>query len=150
MIDGRRLPQYAHAFAAGGRVYVAAGPLLQRVAQRMWVDGASLVVECGGRRVRVPVAGERAGNPSGWYVAAGPLLRALGDGVRYRSGTLDIRTREFGAVVFPTPFRAIPGTVARPVFTPERVPTPRPTWEGPPLPRRTPLPFPPRRRAATR
>ncbi len=149
VIDGRRLPQYARAFVAGGRVYAAASPLLRRVADRMWVDGGSFVVECNGRRVRVPIAAGRGDQPSTAYVAVGPLLRGLGDGVHYRAGAraLDVRTRPAGAIATPTPFRGASQAVApRAIFTPEPVPTTRPVWKGPPLPRRTPLPFPPQRR----
>ncbi|MEO6836479.1 MAG: hypothetical protein ABI231_11335, partial [Candidatus Tumulicola sp.] len=58
---------------------------------------------------------------------------------------LDVRTPRATAIASPAPFDSSGAAVpVRPVFTPEPVPTPRPVWSGPPLPRRTPLPVPPR------
>jgi len=137
------------AYVAQGRVYAPISPLLRLLADRVWLErGGALIVERDGRRVRVPFARHFDADLDVSYVAVGPVLRALGEGVRYsaRARTLDVRTPGAGAVARPTPFDAArPQAPARAVFTPEPVATPRPVWSGPPLPRRTPLPAPPRR-----
>jgi hypothetical protein len=148
-VDGRRLPEYARAYVVRGRVYAPAVALVRFVADRAWLEGSYLIVERGRRRVRLPF-GSGFGEPPAAYVEAGPLLRALGESVRYSAGTrvLDVRTPAAGPVVTPSPFNAAnAGQPPRAVFTPEPVPTRRPVWTGSPLPRRTPLPLPPRRPA---
>lgn len=143
VVDGRRVPQYARAFVADGRVYATAS-LVGSLADKVWVSGRTLSFERDGRVVRVALASARRLNPDSTYVAIAPVLRGLGDRVRFRSGVLEVRTAAATPVATPTPFA--PGTAGAPqraVFTPEPVPTPRPVWTGSPLPRRTPLPFPP-------
>ena len=147
-IDGRRLPEYARAFVVRGRVYAPASPLVRFVADRAWLDGTFLIVERDGRRVRLPRGPGHGGALPAAYVEVGPLVRGLGESVRYLPGSriVDVRTPAAGPVTLPSPFNAVNAVPApRPVFTPEPVPTRRPVWTGSPLPRRTPLPAPPRR-----
>jgi hypothetical protein len=128
-------------------VYAPVSPLLRLVADRVWLQDGALLVERDGHRVRVPFAFRIAGDLDASYVAVGPLLRALGDSVRYRKRgrCLDVRTPALAAVASPTPFDASrPSGPPRAVFTPEATSSPRPVWSGSPLPRRTPLPLPPR------
>lgn len=143
LIDGRPLAAYVHAYLAGGRVFAPVTPLLTRLADRVWFDGDTLVFERDGRRIRVRVAPVFPGELDGTYVPAGPVLRALGDSVRYdaRSRSLEVRTRAAQSVASPTPFNpAAPSVAPSAVFTPEPAVTPRPAVTGSPLPRRTPLP----------
>jgi len=142
-IDGRPSLAYVRAFVAHGRVFAAVSPLLLRLADRVWFDRGTLVVERDGRRVRVALP-QGASEPETTFVEVAPILRALGDSVTFerRFGRLEIRTPAAGepAPASPPPVRASP--VPRTVFTPEPVATPRPVWSGSPLPRRTPLPLP--------
>jgi len=118
--------------------------MLLELADRAWYDGAELVIERDGRRIRVVVGPKPFERLDSVYVAAGPFLRGLGESVRYRGDRreLEIRTPE-QAVASPTPFVATVSPAPRVVFTPEPVATPRPVWSGSPLPRRTPLANPP-------
>lgn len=143
VVDGRFLAAYATAFAEGGRVFVPVDPLLTRLADRIYYEGNTLVVERGGRRFRAAMAPVPAGL-AGVYVMAAPVLEALGATVRYdaRERILFVRTAPNEVLASPTPFNAaLPSPPPAPVFTPEPVATPRPVWTGSPLPRRTPLPF---------
>lgn len=142
-IDGRPLSAYAGAYLWEGRVYAPVAPLFTHLADKVWFERGMLVVERDGRRVRVPYVPGARGALDVAYVAAGPLLRALGESVAFAgvARRLDIRTPSAPAVVSPSPFdAALPSVPPRPVFTPEPVPTPRPVWSGSPLPRRTALP----------
>lgn len=146
IVDGRRVPQYARAFVANGRVY-ATTSLVGSLADRMWIAGRTLTVQRDGRVVRVSLPTGWPANRDATYVAIAPVLRGLGDSVRFRAAAriLDVRTPRGVPVSMPTPFA--PPAVAPPlrsIFTPEPVATPRPVWTGSPLPRRTPLPFPPK------
>ncbi|HVN68845.1 MAG TPA: hypothetical protein VMU38_04210 [Candidatus Binatia bacterium] len=148
LLDGRPLAAYVRAYVANGRVYATASPLLTRVADRFWLDGATLVLERGERRVRVALPPSLAGQLDAAYVAAGPPLRALGASVRYDAGArrLTVSTSTRGAIASPTPFDpAAPSVAPNAVFTPMESPTPRPIWTGSPMPRRTPLPLAPAR-----
>jgi hypothetical protein len=144
VIDGRRVAQYVRAFVAGGRVYAPVWPTLYLVADRVWVQGSTLVVERHGRSVRAVLEAGSARVPRVGYVALAAVLRGLGDTVGYlsRPRILEVRTPAAASVGMPTPFRAPEMPVSpRTVFTPEPVATTRPRWTGSPLPRRTPLPF---------
>lgn len=146
VVDGRRAPQYARAFVVNGRVYATAS-LVGSLADRMWIAGRMLVVQRDGRHVRIAVTTGWRTVPEATYVAIGPLLRALGDGVYFRSEArvLEVRTPRVTPIATPTPYVQSPiAPRVRAVFTPEPVPTPRPVWTGSPQPRRTPLPYPPR------
>jgi hypothetical protein len=141
-IDGRPLAAYVHAYLAGGRVFAPVMPLLAQLADRVWFDGDVLVVERGGRRVRVRVAPVFPGQLDGTYVPAGPVLRALGDAVRYNGESRSLQVQTPARVVAsPTPFDpTAPSVVPSTVFTAQPAVTPRPVVSGSPLPRRTPLP----------
>jgi hypothetical protein len=143
VVDGRFLAAYATAFVAGGRVFVPVDPLLTRLADRIYYEGNTLVVERSGRRIRVAMVPAPAGF-NGAYVMAAPILHALGATVRYdaRERVLFVQTRPGQVLISPTPFSGgVPSPPPAPVFTPEPVATPRPVWTGSPLPRRTPLPY---------
>ncbi|MBV9334033.1 MAG: hypothetical protein JO146_08490 [Candidatus Eremiobacteraeota bacterium] len=146
VIDGRPLRAYSRAYVANGRVFAPVDPLLTRLAERLWFDGNTLVVQRDSRRIRVPIPGGPAAALDGAYIAAGPALHQLGIAVRYDGPThrLLVRAGERESVASPTPFNAAaPTVVPAPVFTPSPPVTPRPVWTGSPMPRRTPLPFPP-------
>jgi hypothetical protein len=142
LVDGRPLAAYVHAYLAGGRVFAPVIPLLAQLADRVWFDGDVLVVERAGRRVRVRVAPAFPDQLDGTYVPAGPVLRALGDAVRYDAGSRSLEVRTPARVVAsPTPFNpTMPSVAPSVVFTPQPAVTPRPAVSGSPLPRRTPLP----------
>jgi hypothetical protein len=117
-----------------------------RVADRLWFEGATLVLERDGRRVRVPLSAASAARLGAAYVMVGPVLRALGASVRYDAAAarLIVSVSAHAGVASPTPFNpAAPSIAPNPVFTPFEAPTPRPGWTGSPLPRRTALPQPP-------
>jgi hypothetical protein len=148
LIDGRPLRAYARAYVVDGRVFAPVDPLLTRLADRLWFEGDTLVVQRGSRRVRVPLAGGTAAALDGAYVAAGPVLQRLGVAARYDAAThrLLVRVGEREVVASPTPFNAtVPSVMPNAVFTPSSAATPRPVWTGSPMPRRTALPFPPPR-----
>ena len=148
-LDGRRVADYVRAQLAGGRVYAPLS-LLRMLVDRMWIDGGSVFVERAGRRTRLPFAVRFCGNADVTCVEIGPVLRALGDSVYFRapSRTLEVRTPPARPVASAQPFRGT-NVPVRDVFTPEPQATPRPTWSGSPLPRRTALPaLPPERRRA--
>lgn len=138
LLDGHPLAAYERAYLADGRVYAPVSPLLTRLADRLWIDGTTLIVERGARRVRVPLLGD--------YVMIGPVLRAIGAPAQYDPATsrLTVFTPPRSVVNTPTPFDpAAPHAAPTAVFTPLEPATPRPVWSGSPLPRRTPLPRPP-------
>jgi hypothetical protein len=144
LVDGRPLAAYRHAYFTAGRVFAPVTPLLARVADRIWLDGGTLVVERAGRRVRVRLA--PAPTRAAAVVAIGPVLRSLAIPVQYdgRARRLLILVPARTPVASPTPFDASrPTAPPSVVFTPSPSPAPRPLWSGSPLPRRTPLPIPP-------
>jgi hypothetical protein len=148
VIDGRALPAYVRAYVAGGRVFAPVTPLLTDLADRLWFDGDTLVIERDGRRVRVRLAPSFPDQLNGAYVPAGPTLRGLGASVRYDPSAhrLLIFLSKRAVISSPTPAGPTPPATPSAVFTPPPVPTPRPTWTGSPSPRRTALPFPPPQR----
>ena len=134
---------YAEAYVAGGRVFVPVYPLLTRLADRIYYEGSTLIVERGGSRIGV-VVGPVPSGFNGVYVMAAPVLTRLDAQVRFdaRHRILFVRTARNAVPAPPTPFNAAAPTLPpATVFTPEPVATPRPIWTGSPLPRRTPLPF---------
>jgi hypothetical protein len=146
ILDGRPLAAYVRAYIAGGRVYAPVAPLITRLADRIWFEGDTLVVERDGRSVRVRLAPSPGQRFDAAYVPAGATLRALGASVRYDASRhrLLVSTPMRGGVASPTPFdAAAPEVAPSAVFTTVPPPTPRPVWSGSPLPRRTPLPAPP-------
>jgi len=137
---------YARAYLAGGRVLVPVAPLLTELADRVWFEGDTLILERGTRRVRVKLIPAPNGALNGTYVPAAPVLAALGVTALYEPAAhaLLISIPRSGAVASPTPFNpAMPSVSPGPVFTPVSPPVPQPIWSGSPLPRRTALPFPP-------
>jgi hypothetical protein len=146
LVDGRPLAAYERAYVANGRVFAPVSPLLTDVADRLWFEGDTLVVERGGRRVRVRLAAASAARLGAAYVMVGPVLRALGASVRYDPGAarLTVQVPLRAEIASPTPFDPAASSVApNAVFTPPVPATPRPQWSGSPLPRRTALPHPP-------
>ncbi|MBV8067272.1 MAG: hypothetical protein JO113_04785 [Candidatus Eremiobacteraeota bacterium] len=146
LVDGRPMAAYHHAYVSGGRVFAPVDPLLMRLADRLWIDGGTLIVERDGRRTRVGLARGVATALNAAYVPVGPVLRALGLAVRYDAAThrLLVNVPVAAVVASPTPFNAMaPSALPKAVFTPAPPLTPRPVWTGSPLPRRTALPFPP-------
>lgn len=146
LVNGRPLEGYSRAYVAQDRVFVPVEPLMTRVADRIWYEGDSLVIQRGARSVRVRL-GEAPAELDSTFVPAGAVLRALGVSVWFepREHRLVVRLPSH-AVGTPTPFD--PGAPSVPpaaVFTPVPPQTPRPVWTGSPLPRRTPLPIPPAR-----
>jgi hypothetical protein len=143
-VDGRPLAAYAGAYLRNGRVYAPIDPLVLQVADRVWFEPGALIVERGQRRIRIPLHAGFTEEPAIGYLAIGPLLRALGDRVAYDGAhrRLEVESPpQRRPAATPTPF--VPTVQAsRAVFTPDPVPTARPVWSGPPLPRRTPLPAP--------
>ena len=146
IVDGSPLAAYERAYVAGGRVFAPVDPLLTRVADRLWFDGDALVVERGGRRVRVPLASAWAARLGAAYVMAAPVLRGLGATVTYQAAgrRLIVTLPAHAGIASPAPFDPVAPSIApNAVFTPFASPTPRPVWTGSPLPRRTALPLPP-------
>lgn len=146
LVDGHPLAAYRRAYLAEGRVFAPIAPLLTRLGDRAWFEGGTLVVEHGGRTVRIALNGDALGRLDAVYVPVGPALRQLGFDVRYDAArnALVITVSRRAVVASPTPFDpAAPSVAPSAVFTPLEPPTPRPVWTGSPLPRRTALPFPP-------
>ena len=145
LVDGRPLPAYQRAYVECGRVFAPLAAVVLRVADRVWLENDTLVIQRDGRRVRVRVGASYPQRMGSTYVAVGPLLRQLGEAVDYqRAGRRLEVTTVRPTVAQPSPFAAnAPSVPPRSVFTPQPVPTPRPVWTGSPLPRRTPLPLPP-------
>jgi hypothetical protein len=144
-VDGRPVASYAAAYLLDGRVFAAVDPILTRLADRVWISGRWLVVQRGARRVRIFLVPRAHRELSATFVAVGPVLRWLGESVRYDPHwhRLDIRTPQARTVTTPTPFTPnTPSPAPSPVFTPTPFQTPRPIWSGTPMPRRTPLPVP--------
>jgi hypothetical protein len=143
-INGRPLATYTKAYVTLGRLFAPLGPLLRAIGDRYWLEGTTLTIESNDHRVRVPLSSSAPQPFDGVYVAAGAVLRGLGDFVYYDQHLhrLDVRTSPQAAIASPTPFDpAIPSAPPKEVFTPTPVETSPPVWTGPPLPRRTPLPM---------
>jgi len=144
LLDGRPVRSYEPLYLTRGRVLGPVDPFLTRVADRISYAGGFAIFTRGDRIVRIRLI---AGPPSGLsqtYVALVPLLRALGERVRLdpATDTLEVETPAATAVAAPGAYddRARP-VAPRVVFTPTPVPTDRPTWNGTPRPRRTPIPL---------
>ena len=146
IVDGRPLAAYVRAYAFAGRIYAPVSPLLTGLADRVWSQGDTLLIQRGDVRVRVVLAPTLPGQFGGDFVAVGPVLRALGASVRYdpASRRLIVLVPPRRMVASPTPFNpSAPSVRPSVVFTPAESPTPHPIWTGSPLPRRTPLSAPP-------
>jgi hypothetical protein len=135
VLDGSVIRAYEPAFVRDGRTYAPLDPFVRRCADRIWFDGRSLVVQRGGRTFTMRFA------HMPHVVPLAPLVRGIGGEIAYRKGRVSVRFPRT-AVVTPTPFDpAAPSSPPRVLFTSAASPTPRPSWDGIPLPRRTPLPF---------
>ena len=146
LVDGRPLASYVRAYVAGGRVFAPVAPLVTRLADRVWYEGDTLVVQRGARRVRVRLAQTVPEQFDGAYIAVAPVLQALGASLFWdpKRRVLLVRLPKQSGVGTPAPFDpAAPSAPPAPVFTPSPPVTPHPEWTGSPLPRRTPLPLPP-------
>lgn len=146
VVNGHPLASYVRPYVADGRVFAPVDPVLTGLADRLWYDGNVLVIERGARRIGVRLAAAYIGELDTDYVAVGPALRTLGAVVSWEERTHELRVRVApqAGVATPTPFdAALPSVPPNEVFTPAPPQTPRPLWTGSPLPRRTPLRFPP-------
>lgn len=141
LVDGRRISAYNQAYANAGRIFAPVRPYVTALADRTWYDGDRLAITRDGHTVYVTLRATAADVPNGAYVPLAAVARELGARVEYRRGELDIFTAP--RAVIPAPTAVPPGALVAPrvVFTPMPVPTPRATWNGLALPRRTPLPY---------
>ncbi len=143
VVDGQVIPSYTPAYVEGGRVFAPVDPFLTAVADRIGYDAGAMIVTRGDRFAQIRV-GEQP-SPTELrttYVAVAPILRTLGESVRYDPARHELRIDTPGrTVALPTPFNAaVPRVAPTPVFTPTPVATPRPVFSGRPVPRRTPIP----------
>jgi hypothetical protein len=145
LLDGRPIRSYEPIYLTRGRVLGPVDPFLTRVADRIAYAGGFAIFTRGDRDVRIRLMAGPPSNLAQTYVALVPLLRALGERVQWNraNGTLDVDTPAAnGSIVARSPYDARAQLVApRVVFTPMPVPTDRPTWNGTPRPRRTPIPL---------
>jgi hypothetical protein len=137
-LNGRPISAYNRAFVSAGRVFAPVRPFVTALSDRTWIDGNRLEIVRDGRRVSVLLR-DRAADRA--YVPLAEIARELGARVEYCKGQLDIRTAPRAAITAPTPLPAAALVSPRNVFTPMPLPTPKPVWSGPALPRRTPLPY---------
>jgi hypothetical protein len=144
LLDGRPVRSYEPLYLARGRVLGPVDPYVTGVAERIAYAGGFAIFTRRGLVVRVRLGARSPAGLSQTYVALVPLLRGLGEVVRLDPvrGTLDVRTPGPGALATAGPYDAGTRQVSpRIVFTPTPVPTDRPTWNGTPRPRRTPIPL---------
>lgn len=150
VVDGTPVRSYNAPRLEHGRVVAPIEPFVTHIARSIGYDGTALIVRLGDYFAQVPLAS--APQPDRFastYVQLAPIARTLGARVRFdgRTHTLYVQTPP-SVLATPTPFNAaVPFALPREVFTPVPQKTPRPTVNGPPLPRRTPIPVqsPPRR-----
>jgi len=143
LVNGAPVATYVHPYEAHGEVFAPVRPFLTRFADRLWFDGGTLVIERGGRLVRVPLPARMPDALDRAYVAIAPILRALGERVEYdpQRRLVEVRSACSAPIAAPTPFVTLAHPIVpRAVFTPMPVATPRPVWTGPAIPRRTPIP----------
>jgi hypothetical protein len=143
VLDGRPIRSYTPLSLRRGRVVGPIEPYLTRVAQRIDVVGNYLVLTRGSHHVRVAAASQGVGLAQ-IEVALVPLLRALGERVVVDApaGRIEVTSPAPVALADPMPFDPRAAQVAPVVvFTPTPAPTPRLTWTGTPVPRRTPIPL---------
>ena len=133
VLNGAPQRSYRQPYLQRGRVMVPVA-MLDAMAASSETSGGSVIARRGDRFAQVRVIDG--------FVAIGPLLRALGDVVRYdpKRQTLYITSPNV-PLATPTPFnRAVPQATPRSIFTPTPPVTPRPVVSGKPVPRRTPPP----------
>jgi hypothetical protein len=127
-------------------VYAPLRPFVTTLADRVWFEGNTLVATSGARSVRITLRAREPDALDRAYVPLAAVARALGAGVNYGGGVLAITLPRAVPLATPSPYDPNgPMSPVRSVFTPMPVPTSRPVWTGPALPRRTPLPAPPPR-----
>jgi len=117
-------------------------PFVARCADRIGYQGNKMVIRRDGRVARALTGMVEPTNLQAYYVAVVPLLRALGSQVSYDPATrmLFVRCQARKPLRTPGPNeQRTPQVAPTTVFTPEPVPTPRPTFSGSPHPRRTPI-----------
>lgn len=144
-VDGLPIHAYTRALVIDGHTYAPIDPYLTAISQCIAYEDGDLVIVREDRSVRLrfvavaPDALDRA------YVEIAPLLRGLGAVVSYDAETHTVNVSTPHAVVVLTPEPPSPSAtplLPRAVFTPTPLPTPQEIWTGPPVPRRTPLPYP--------
>ncbi|MDQ2864695.1 MAG: hypothetical protein M3R51_00570 [Candidatus Eremiobacteraeota bacterium] len=143
VLNGFPVRGYIAAVEVRGRIFAPVRPYVTRIADRTWFLGDRFAIERDGRTVYIRLPARHWNGLERTYVPLGKIARALRMSVTYDriSQTLCIRTVALRPVASPSPFdgRTLP-LVPSEVFTPIPVPTVRPVYIGPPLPRRTPLP----------
>ena len=137
--NGAPIHSYRPLVLRSGHFYAPAWPVVAAFVDRIIRVGNRLFIYRNGRCVviRVPRSAHR---PLGQlYLPLASTLRPLGDEVRYAAATRTVEIR--------TPLAELaqrlpeqPNPLPHVVFAPRVPPTPRPHWNGIPLPRRTPLP----------
>jgi len=135
---------YVAVYLHRGHILAPLDPFVTRLATRIEYRRSAMIVVRGDRSVAVRLeTRRRPEHLQTTFVEIAPLLRALGEIVRYdpRARVLDVRSPQGITIVTPTPFNpSVREAPPAPVFTPVPVPTPRPVFTGIPIPRRTPLP----------
>jgi hypothetical protein len=145
LLDGRRVSAYASAYVVAGRTYAPLAPYVTRVADRLEYEGRLLVVFRGPRHATIRLHDVAPDALDRQYVALAPALRELGATVSYDAvtHTIEVRSPPPAAIASPSPFDPLaPQQAPRVVFTPSPSPAPPIVWQGPAIPRRTPLPYP--------
>lgn len=141
VLDGKPLAAYTAALEVNGRVVAPLRPVVTAIADRLWFEGNTLVIVRDGKTARVPVASRAPDALDHAYIQIAPLLRALGARVDYDAQRHRVDVRLADGLVPESPQPQPQVVPPRAIFTPVPEPTPRPVWNGSPLPRRTPLPF---------
>ncbi len=144
-IDGQKVRAYAPAYVVAGRTYAPLLPFVTRLADRVGYEGQRLVVVRGLRHVSVSLGRISPDGLDRAYVPLAPVLRGLGETVRYdpKTHTVDVHSPQAMEVASPVPYDPLaPQAVPRIVFTPAPPPARHIVWHGPATPRRTPLPYP--------
>jgi len=137
IVNGHPVAAYVHPFERGGRAFAPIRPFVTTFADRVWYEGNVLVIVRGSRVARVSLPDRVDGGLADAYVAIAPLLRALGEGVRYDVGlrAVEITTPDARSIGSARPFDPLAVQVSpRTVFTPAPRVTTRPVWTGVPLP----------------
>ncbi|HEY8313489.1 MAG TPA: hypothetical protein VIG51_04870 [Candidatus Baltobacteraceae bacterium] len=145
VVDGSVVRSYTPAYLERGRVLAPVDPFLTAVADSIGYDDRTMIVSLGDRFSQIRLARRPfPGDLHAVYVEIAPILRNLGEMVRYDSAAhvLYVKTPGPRVLAMPTPFNpAVPRFVPTTVFTPTPATTPRPVFTGAPIPRRTPIPL---------
>ena len=143
VLNGSLVYGYNPARLRDGHVVAPIVPFVSGVTTRLEYREREMLVFRGSRVARVAIVRNAPGDLQNAYVPLAPVMEELGILVRFdnRRKVLDLVAPALGReLATPVPFdpRA-PQAVRTQIFTPEPVPTPRPTVSGAPRPRRTPL-----------